>query len=385
MIAVIADDFTGAAEIGGIGLRHGLKVIIETSVSGPVDADLLVIATDTRSMPGEIAKKEIEKVTRQLLSLSPKYIFKKLDSVLRGNIYDELIGQQTVSKKKRVLIVPANPHFDRIIENGIYYVSGIPLSETSFINDPEFPVKYSHVKKIIGGDPEKLFSLDVHDPLPEEGIIIGNVVDEQDLNAWADKSDDQSVLGGGAGFFSALLQKEFPLNCQQFGKLFKSGSNALYIMGSTFPKGDGMMKKFGQAGIEMVNLPAALWDEKNKALEVLKCAEKIVKGIHANGLVVISTIYPDLMEEFPALTIRKVMGQLVKEVFKLVRIDDLFIEGGATAFQILNDLNIRKLIPFREIDFGIIQMRVENDPNLCVTTKPGSYVWPDFLIDKRNN
>jgi hypothetical protein len=30
MIAVIADDFTGAAEICGIGLRHGLNVILET-------------------------------------------------------------------------------------------------------------------------------------------------------------------------------------------------------------------------------------------------------------------------------------------------------------------------------------------------------------------
>jgi uncharacterized protein YgbK (DUF1537 family) len=45
MIAVIADDFTGAAEIGGIGLNHGLRVLIETKVKAVSGIDLLIIAT----------------------------------------------------------------------------------------------------------------------------------------------------------------------------------------------------------------------------------------------------------------------------------------------------------------------------------------------------
>ena len=49
MIAVIADDFTGAAEIGGIGLRHGMRVVIETEPVPNGQVDLLVIATDSRS------------------------------------------------------------------------------------------------------------------------------------------------------------------------------------------------------------------------------------------------------------------------------------------------------------------------------------------------
>jgi len=39
MIAVIADDFTGAAEIGGVGLRYGLQVLIETEVNDVSDVD----------------------------------------------------------------------------------------------------------------------------------------------------------------------------------------------------------------------------------------------------------------------------------------------------------------------------------------------------------
>ena len=53
MIAVIADDLTGAAELGGIGLRHGLKTEVRT-IAGtklPPATDLLVIAADSRSKP----------------------------------------------------------------------------------------------------------------------------------------------------------------------------------------------------------------------------------------------------------------------------------------------------------------------------------------------
>jgi len=50
MIAVIADDFTGAAELGGLGLRYGMSVEIETEVTNDCKVDLLIIATDTRSV-----------------------------------------------------------------------------------------------------------------------------------------------------------------------------------------------------------------------------------------------------------------------------------------------------------------------------------------------
>jgi uncharacterized protein YgbK (DUF1537 family) len=86
MIAVIADDFTGAAEIGGIGLRHGLNVIIETEPIRNRSADLIIIANDTRSLRADEASGQIAQITEHLMQLKPGFIFKKIDSVLRGNI-----------------------------------------------------------------------------------------------------------------------------------------------------------------------------------------------------------------------------------------------------------------------------------------------------------
>ena len=87
MIAVIADDFTGAAEIGGIGLRHGLDVVIETEPIQNGNTDLLVIATDNRSLPKDEAALKIEYITAELMKLKPDIIYKKIEasSITPGN------------------------------------------------------------------------------------------------------------------------------------------------------------------------------------------------------------------------------------------------------------------------------------------------------------
>ena len=64
-------------------------------------------------------------------------------------------------------------------------------------------------------------------------------------------------------------------------------------------------------------------------------------------------------------------------VMDRVAIDNLVIEGGATTHEILQNLDINRLYPYRELGLGIIQMRVEKYPDLCIITKPGSYNWPD--------
>ncbi len=378
MIAVIADDFTGAAEIGGIGLRRGMKVVIETEVSGQKGVDLLVIATNTRSMSVESAKQEIGKVTRQLMELSPDYIFKKLDSVLRGHVYEELISQQRASGMKRVFVIAANPHVNRIIHQGIYLINGVPLSETSFSFDPEFPVRSSHVKTIIGGSADTVYSVNWNEQIPDEGIVIGNVTDAQDLMSWASKIDRNTMAAGGSGFFEALLQKNF-LDVRKipFPESF-NGKNVLFIFGSMYPKETTVMDKLGEAGVLVMNLDDELFcgPEMNSAF--LKWTGKIAEQIRSSGKVALTTILDSGVTAVSPTVIRTVIGLLVKAVFELVQVDDLFIEGGATAFQILSTLDIRQLVPYREFDFGIIQMTVPGRTNLYITTKPGSYSWSEF-------
>lgn len=382
MIAVIADDFTGAAEIGGVGLKHGLKVLLETEVTGKGNPDLLVVVADSRSLQAAEAKARIREITRRLLELKPRFIFKKIDSVLRGNVYEELITQQTISEKEKVLVVPANPHFERIVKDGVYYVQGTPLAETSFADDPEFPAHSSLVRELICAEPEKVANVKLCQQLAESGFLVADVESEADLHEWAQQLDDKTVYAGGAGFFDAILQREFAEYERKGCLEFVEDSKALFIFGSTFPKTAEFLAKLKLAGVVVTNLTEEYFEHLEQMKDhIREVAEDIAEWVKQDRKVVVTTIFEGKGNVSP-VKVRQEIGALVKEVFRITQINALYIEGGATAAQIIQNLNIQQLTPVRELDYGIIQMEVEGYPGLRLITKPGSYQWPECIMPK---
>ncbi len=132
MIVIIADDFTGAAELAGISLGYGLKVSLCLDGSLQGDADVYIVSTDSRSMKKNDAVQAVKSATQVAVQLQPDFIFKKTDSVLRGYVADELNIQLEVLGIDKALILPANPSLGRTIRNRQYFIDGIAISHTSF-------------------------------------------------------------------------------------------------------------------------------------------------------------------------------------------------------------------------------------------------------------
>lgn len=389
MIAIIADDFTGAAEIGGVGLRYGLRVLIETVVNKVSDVDLLVIATDTRSLGEEAAYEEVAKITRELIALRPKFIFKKIDSVLRGHVAKELEAQMRVAGKNKAMIVAANPSVGRTIENGQYFIDSLPLNETSFADDPDFPVRSACVTDIVQSSEFPVFSLGLKDKWPDSGLIIANVTNPEELTELATMINSEMVVAGGSDFFGELLGTIYqPKASPALGDL-SFGESSLFVFGSTFPKSASLLEKFDDNQIVRMNMPEGLYYDTGSFFDLLDEWSGQVAGQLRNGYSVLVTIdHQPLDEPGLSLRLRESIGQLVAKVEDRFNLTDLFIEGGATTSVVLKHLNVMKLFPFNEADFGIIQMKAEGYPNLCITTKPGSYLWPDnveFKNVKTNN
>jgi len=379
MIAVIADDFTGAAEIGGIGLRHGLKVIIETEVNNPIDFDLLVIATDTRSMTVEEATNYTTYVTRKLLALKPRFIYKKIDSALRGNIAGEITAQLSEMKKNKALLIAANPIFKRIIHNGFYTIDGIPLHQTNFASDPEFPVFTSEVKNIIGIEGHKVITgLTPWDKLPETGLIAGDVRNFGDLEAWANLIDDQTLPAGSSGFFDALLKRFKIQNENTQPANILNNEKALFVLGSTFPKNNDFLTKIFGDNYYISNMPEEIYFNKNFPPAWIDFwVDDIVQALTKYSKVFASVSYVISSEPGIANRIKDTIGEVIKKVLKKAKPNELIIEGGGTTSVVLQHLNIKKLYPVQEINTGIIRMTMNELPGINLTTKPGSYQWPE--------
>lgn len=351
MIAVIADDFTGAAELAGIGLRRGWKVEVVTAVPEHTEADLLVVATDTRSMSQAAAVSEMEKVTRQVQVLQPEWTYKKVDSVLRGHIVAEMEVQMKVLGLRKGLLIPANPLLGRTIRKGQYFLHGQPVHTSSFSIDPEFPIRSSLVSEMLGGRMPK-------------GVRVGNVETVEDLVVWARQRDASTFLAGASGFFSALLggvdrvKEDVPVPDHPF----------LFVSGSTFGRSREAIQRVREGGFAVIYLPS----DPVIVASLLRERGKVVLAISAR-----ETGDPQVLKEE--------MAGLVKAVLHEVTVGELMIEGGATARAILETVGWHTFYPVVEWSPGVVRMRVQEAPKIHVTVKPGSYDWPPALRSLLNN
>jgi len=363
MIAVIADDLTGAAEIAGIALRNGFRVVMETKVHADVDTDVLVIATDSRSKTSKEAKSLIGKITRELVALKPELIFKKADSLLRGHIGDELDAQLAASGKKRTVLIPANPSLKRTIKDGVYYADNVPLVESQLADAYRKKISTSLVADLVGEKFKAAISvISVDEDFTGNKLIIGNAVSETDLEAWAKRIDADTIPAGSSGFFNAILKGRKAAEQQKIQKEFCVGKRMLYVCGSAFLVSKAHVKMALMNGKAVCYMPANIFCGENLKLEMNNWVNEITDAMKNNGIVIMAVdrlLCKDRSET--PVQIRTVMAAVIKKIMQSVTVDELLIEGGATASAIIEELDYTRFFPTNELAQGVIRMKVQED------------------------
>jgi len=381
MIAVIADDFTGAAELAGIGLRYHLKVELGTEVNPDTTADLYVIATDARSLSETEAVRVMLQHTRDLLALQPAMIFKKTDSVLRGHILAELRAQLSLAGFERAVLVAANPALGRTIQGGRYYLQGKPVHESSFAHDPDFAITSFAVEDMLrcNGYPVAVKRAD--EALPDTGIIVGEASKTDDLQCWAERMDQTTLIAGASGFFTAMLEKLLsgnptPKHPGQVERLPLS----LFVCGTTFSNSRNAIKNIKAAGGPVCYMPdEVIRSVHSGTYSYVKWANEVVALVKKHGKAIVA-IQEDAARNVaisPAQLKAKMAG-LVQEVLQRSMVQELIVEGGATAWALIQQSGLTQFFPVEEMAPGVVRMQT-NDPGLFVTVKPGSYLWPNGL------
>ena len=370
MIAVIADDFTGAAELAGIALRYGLKVGLYTKDIVDGDIDVVVVSTDSRSLGRQEAIAVTAKTVQQLTQLKPTIIYKKTDSVLRGHVVDELNFQMQLQGFIKALYLPANPSLGRTISDGKYFVHGEEINKTGFATDPEFSIKSSLIVDMLKS--EDVLVLKNEESLPEQRIVVGEVSNKQHIQQWLNKIDESYLLAGAGDTFECLLEKlgHQPTEYNSL-ELLKPH---LYVSGTAFNQGIAFVKSVIESRVHY--LSAKIMLEENDE----QWFSRITSAIHQQEKAIIAindTIAKEL--KIAALQLRTAMAKAVKQVIEQAGVKEVFIEGGSTAAAILNELDIDDFVPVNEISRGVIRMKATTQ-DLYFTVKPGSYQLPQELI-----
>ncbi|MFE8046567.1 D-threonate kinase [Brenneria goodwinii] len=143
-VLVVADDFTGANDTGvGLSLNGALvSVIFDVGkLSAGLPGNAVVINTDSRAVSAEIAAQRTAGAIEAWRAAGGKgWVFKKIDSTLRGNLGAETAAALFAAQSPMALIAPAAPALGRITRGGQVWVNGRLLTETEFASDPKTPV-----------------------------------------------------------------------------------------------------------------------------------------------------------------------------------------------------------------------------------------------------
>lgn len=396
-LLIISDDFTGALDTGVqfAGCGAATYVMTDSQIDYTKiasDIEVLVIDAETRHLDQKAAYETVFSIVQEASKIGIAYIYKKTDSVLRGNIGAELTAALKASGAKHIHFIPAFPKMGRTTLRGIHYVNGVPLAESVFGQDPFEPVCCSEVKEIIASQSEvETHSISTTESSAlEEGIIIYDSESDQDIENIAAKlmeKDEMHLIAGCAGFAS-VLPKILKLGGEA-PKMPEISESMLVACGSVNPVSVAQCGYAESKGALRFRLTPeqklnSEWAESNEGDDFIS---KLYDSCEKNPIVILDTNDEETAESTAVYAqkrgiasaemrtrIMSVMGRLLERLINAEFNSTIFIMGGDSLIGFIRQAGIKVISPVCEIECGVVLSKLEyNGKMLNVISKSGGF------------
>ncbi|MFL6055165.1 MAG: four-carbon acid sugar kinase family protein, partial [Actinoallomurus sp.] len=130
-LVIVADDLTGAGDSAAPFAAHSSVAIAVAAEADWPAADIVAVDTDSRYAAQEVAAERVTAALRRTADSGAR-AFKKIDSLLRGNVAAEVRAAATALAGSRrpalAVVAAAFPATGRITRNGVVHVDGRPLT-----------------------------------------------------------------------------------------------------------------------------------------------------------------------------------------------------------------------------------------------------------------
>ena len=408
-IAIIADDLTGACD-SGIKFRNaGFETVVLTDVS-EMDAKaagqcaVLSVNTDTRSVSPEEAERRVEKALGVLRAGAQRWYYKKVDSVLRGNVAIELEVCLRQLQPEFALIAPAFPASGRRMRGGKIY----PIAD----QNQELAIDAAQILEQAGRRCA-LISLetvqrgaqaiiDEAERLHRQGaqLLLADCWEEADLEKIADAVDafgTRCIPVGSAGLaeqLAACMARKNKTCAQADCPVLQQNEEILIAIGSRHPamiEQIQMLKK--RCPLDTYLIPVDGLTEENLTERMQKILARL-DSHRADGrsdfLFTTDSIYDGASSEMKLLcendfnqAILDALGSGAAYITQKAPVGCLIAAGGDAANEILHRLKIKCIELLCEQSSGIVVGRVSGPDGkaLLLATKSGGFGKPDALLE----
>lgn len=418
MIGVVADDITGAHDIGSMFVKSGAVVHVFSYDQGLIPEDIsrwqlpdvVILDTDSRFDSPEAAYNKVFGATKLLKELGCRQFYKKTCSVFRGNIGPEFDAMLDALNEDFAGVVVGFPKNGRQTIDGIHYVHGVKLEESEFRNDPVHPMDRSSLVDLLASQTKRRVGL-VRHAVVGQGVVqlreevagmrghyqyvIFDVVDQTSLKTIANALHHLPVLGGSSALAEELPVKVRERGIQDQGSLPPSnGMGILCAAGSLMPQTKAQVEYMRQRGASVFELDTLkVLDQGERSLTIQDLCRRMGAALQQGDNVVVHTSNDP---EVVAKTKEKGQdqGQSTTEVSRLVSealaevvascveqlgLNRLMIAGGDTSAAVCSRLGIKGMRVWHEIEPGIPSCVSLGDRPLFLVLKSGSFGSPDFF------
>lgn len=386
-LLIIADDLTGTADAAVGCARAGLATTVVLGTDGADGAEAVAIDLDSRGChPVEAAQRH-----RQALQNWQgrfRFLYKKIDSTLRGNVAAEIASLAATAGM--AIVAPAYPATGRTTRGGRQYLNGTPVEETEvWINEGiqgcadlvEMLVEASLKTALLdlttlhGSDESVITALTTH---LENGVeaLVCDAESDVDLVRLATLS---SCINGIFWVGSAGLGEYLPTALGLAGARVPPAPQAttphtLIVIGSmsavSHHQADRLLESIGT--LELIDIDAADLRPDTPHSIVMALEDRLNATLAAKHDLMVRLRQSDERNaaEGPALSLA--LARLLGP--RLASVDRLIATGGATARALLTAADITELTLIDAPDTGMARLLASTKSGpLEVITKAGGF------------
>lgn len=400
-LLVIADDFTGALDTGVQFANLGIATQVTTQrqlekIHLKKATEVLVVDTESRFLAPSQAYQRIREVLCSCQSLGYQYLYKKVDSALRGNVSAELKAVSDNFGQESIGFVPAFPDYKRSVRQGKLYIEEVLVSQSVFGHDPYEPVLEDDILLRLQNEAEIYGQLvDVNQDFVAAALYLFDGQDKEDLRRtyhWLEQKQLLHLTAGCAGFANVLAEELFTK--RQHAKTCLCYP-LVVICGSVNPITIQQIETASQQRAHRVALTSQqlLSQDYWETDEGKRTFKEISQLLQQPKLLIFETYSQtsDLQEvaqhiglkgEQIRFRIAQSLGKLTEKILSQNIQKTLFFTGGDTLHQSMEVLHVTDLTPREELSPGVVYSElVYKGQQLAVITKSGGFGSENLFIE----
>ena len=397
-LLVIADDFTGALDTGVQFAKLGIETIVSTDINIKEkditdEAEILVINSETRHLSAREAYQCVKIILEKAKQLQIPYIYKKVDSALRGNVSSEIKALVELYPDKLIPFLPSYPDMNRYVLNGNLYIDDVLVTESVFAQDPYEPVRESNIIKRLKTEANIEAKLVNSHSLPTKGLAVFDAKTNKELQHFGEilnKNNNLNICVGCAGFAKILAELIFESKKKEKVNIKKP---LVVICGSVNPITQKQVRYVNKDyPVISLNTKQLLTQNYWETSEGNHQIHEFSQLINSHRIVVFETFSQKAISYYDNDELSKVsddairfkiadsLGVLTKKLWEVSQKGTFLFTGGDTLYQSMKVLGVTQIKPINELESGVVLSKLcWNHQEMIVITKSGGFGEEDLF------